>query len=130
MRALDHAKARAVLAELVGVELAEDRIDALADDLNSAGYGLVRLAEIRAESEAPDWATALLDTLFTGKSLDFDGIEVPDWLQRRLHTEYGAPYPYRPPTGGVAQAPDLDEEPVELSIPSDWKMQPPRLEAD
>jgi hypothetical protein len=102
VRALDHAATASVLAELIQPDMD--------DDLNSAGYGLVRLAEIPAESEAPDWATALLDTLFTGKPLDFDGAEVPDWLQQRLHTEYGAPYPYRPPTGGVAQAPDLDDE--------------------
>lgn len=58
------------------------------------------------EDEAPAWALTLLDALFTGKTLDFDGQFVPEWLQRRLEREYGFPYP-------IAQRQPHPDEPGE-----------------
>lgn len=60
--------------------------------------------------DQPDWADPLLDALFTGKRLDFDGKRVPEWLQRRLEQEFGFPYP-------IAQKQPHPDEPAEPLVP-------------
>lgn len=60
----------------------------------------------------PAWAEVLLDSVFTGSRLDFDGMPVPEWLQSRLESEFGMPFP-QVPAGGVVHPPgpvDLDDE--------------------
>lgn len=82
--------------------------------LAAAGYEVVQ-TEV-----APDWAERLLDTLFTGKRLDFDGGPIPLWLARRLEAEFGMPLPQVAPTAGRPAMPvDLDDEQPGLGIVHD-----------
>lgn len=82
-------------------------VAAAIDELWKAGFVV---AKAGATDEAPDWAEVVVNTLFTGAPLEFDGIVIPPWLQVRLEAEYGHPYPHRPPTG-QQQPLDLDDEP-------------------
>lgn len=95
--------------------------EAIEARLIEAGYLIIDSSGRQAISDevAPEWASVLLDSLFTGSRLDFGGTPVPTWLRHRLDAEFGMPIPTGDPATRPAAPVDLDDEESASSVHSE-----------